>query len=208
MIPGSAATIQGTVAEPAAILLQCAVRFSPEARSRATGAPYHMHSNQLDGFMQRNNGQSPQAESSVLKRVLVVDDEEAVRRLVAAYLSRYGFSVESAADGKQALQRLEKASFDLVITDLHMAEVDGSMVSRALKERFPRTVVVIMTGDLTVDLKHLSHVSQADMVLYKPFSMDQLPTLGERFTNREVGPGCASAVFKNRGRVRSTLESI
>jgi len=87
-------------------------------------------------------------------RVLVVEDEAAIRNLVAAVLESEGFGVETAADGEVAIQRLNLApeagagrpGFDLVLTDLAMPGADGMAVAREARRRAPRARVILMTG--------------------------------------------------------------
>ena len=87
-------------------------------------------------------------------RVLVVDDSELARALVARVLFDAGFEVSSAADGAAALRSLDHQSFDVVITDLRMPEVDGLMVLAAVKERAVGTEVIILTGTHAHDIEY------------------------------------------------------
>jgi PAS domain S-box-containing protein len=91
-------------------------------------------------------------------RVLVVEDEEPIRGLVAAVLESEGFEVETAADGEAALRRLAsrvgpcgaegaaRSGFDLVLTDLAMPGADGMAVAREVRRSAPATRVILMTG--------------------------------------------------------------
>ena len=67
----------------------------------------------------------PNQSSPVPKRILLIDDEEAVRLKVGEILKRAGYEVQSAADGKSGLDLFQRQSFDLLITDLLMPEGDG-----------------------------------------------------------------------------------
>jgi len=79
--------------------------------------------------------------------VLVVDDERAIRFLLAELLNRDNHTVEMAADGKFAIEKLQDREFDLVISDLHMQEIDGIGVLKATKEKNGNTEVLILTGN-------------------------------------------------------------
>jgi DNA-binding NtrC family response regulator len=79
-------------------------------------------------------------------KVLVVDDEVKNAELVAAELRDAGFEAEFVNGGAAALRRLEAARFDAVVTDLRMAPPDGMAVLEAVRERWPGTVVVMMTA--------------------------------------------------------------
>lgn len=66
--------------------------------------------------------------------ILVIDDEERIRHLVRMYLEREGYSVEEAENGRQALDKIEKREYALLIVDLMMPEVDGWRVCREVRE--------------------------------------------------------------------------
>jgi two-component system response regulator AtoC len=83
---------------------------------------------------------------SVLKKVLIVDDEENQRLVLRAKLRRAGFEVETAASGKEALETYGKFSPDLVLSDLKMPEVSGLDLIRALKARGNGTLVILMSA--------------------------------------------------------------
>lgn len=82
--------------------------------------------------------------------ILVVDDEQAIRFLLTEVLTKDGHSVTAAADGSIATEKLQAANYDLVITDLHMPDVDGIGVLRAAKKKQANTEVLILTGRGTV----------------------------------------------------------
>ena len=105
------------------------------------------------------------------KRILVVDDERDVRSLVCHILVDQGYQVDQAVDGREALQKIQSQSPDLVVLDLMMPEVDGWQVLRELKALAtrPRVVVLSAFGDL-------QRVTEAGAVgfLAKPFRFAQL----------------------------------
>lgn len=84
-------------------------------------------------------------------RILVVDDEEVTRLSLAEILSLEGYQVISAGSGEEALQKLEEETFDLVLADLVMKEVDGLQVVEAVKKRSPETVVIMLTAYGTLE---------------------------------------------------------
>lgn len=83
-------------------------------------------------------------------RVLVVDDEEIVRRGFARSLAA-DYDAWSAADGSEALEAMERRPADVVLLDLRMPGAQGLEVLRALKQKWPETEVVIITGYPSVD---------------------------------------------------------
>ncbi len=82
--------------------------------------------------------------------ILVVDDEQAIRHLLSEVLAKDGHHVQNASDGDAALEILGASDFDLVVSDLHMKDVDGISVLRATKTKSPYTEVLILTGKGTV----------------------------------------------------------
>ncbi len=84
-------------------------------------------------------------------RVLVVDDEEVVRLSHIRTLASVHCSVEVVADGEQAIAAMERRAADVVLLDLRMPGMDGMAVLKALKQRWPATEVVIVTGYPTIE---------------------------------------------------------
>src|SRR5581483_11813406 len=83
------------------------------------------------------------------KRILLVDDEAAIRELLGDILAEDQHTVESAGDGREALQKLEHGAYDLVLVDMRMPGIDGPGLYRALAARRPESCAhfVFMTGD-------------------------------------------------------------
>lgn len=79
-------------------------------------------------------------------RVLVVDDEPAVREALAAALEVEGYAVTLAQDGREALRSLKRERFDLIFLDVLLPRIGGASVLKAIKRRDPEAVVVIITG--------------------------------------------------------------
>jgi CheY-like chemotaxis protein len=106
--------------------------------------------------------------------VLVVDDEEIVRLVIARTLRLSGFDVFEARDGLEALARMPVAAPDLVLTDLNMPRCNGEMLCAEIKRRHAAAgvQVVIMTGG-PLDEAHMRELGCA-AVMYKPLT-DRLP---------------------------------
>ena len=106
--------------------------------------------------------------------VLVVDDQEIICELIAAYLSADGHEAAMVWDSTEALARFEAGNFDLVITDQSMPGMSGEQLARKIKERRPGTHVIMLTGfgdDLLTDGKAPEGI---DRILSKPVSSDEL----------------------------------
>lgn len=100
--------------------------------------------------------------------VLVVDDEQGIRDMLARHLRFVGYEVLRAADGRQALEILERHCVDVVVTDLVMPEMDGVSLMRALREGYPTVPFIAITGH--VELRHLLTAMRlgAEDCLFKP----------------------------------------
>jgi DNA-binding NtrC family response regulator len=84
-------------------------------------------------------------------KVLVVDDEEVVRRSHLTVLRNTQSRVEAVPDGEQALRAMEAGPFDVVLLDLRMPGMDGMTVLKTIKRRWPDSEVVVITGYPSVE---------------------------------------------------------
>jgi len=107
-------------------------------------------------------------------RVLVVDDERSMRELLAIMLRQAGHDVTVADGGEAAIKALKSDTFDLVITDLRMREVDGLAVLRAAKEQSPQTVVLVITAFASTETAVEAMKLGAYDYLAKPFKVDEI----------------------------------
>jgi DNA-binding NtrC family response regulator len=109
-----------------------------------------------------------------MARILVVDDEPKLGRVVAQMLELDGHAVVRAGGGREALARLAEDDFDLVVTDLRMPDVDGLAVLRAARAKAPPPEVVLMTAYATAESAVEAMKAGAADYVIKPFSMDEL----------------------------------
>ena len=115
-----------------------------------------------------------QATVSTSPHVLFVDDETALRALMAERLSERGFEVVEADSGERALELLDQFAFDILITDLRLPGIDGTRVIDAALARYPGIVAIVITGYGTVkDAVHAIKKGASDFIA-KPFQFDEL----------------------------------
>jgi len=107
-------------------------------------------------------------------RVLVVDDEQSMRDLLAIMLSQAGYDVVVADGGEAAIEILKAESFELVVTDLRMRKVDGMSVLKAAKQLSPRTVVLVVTAYASTETAVEAMKLGAYDYVTKPFKLDEL----------------------------------
>ena len=105
-------------------------------------------------------------------RILVVDDEEKMRRLLEMSLKNMGHEVVQAADGIEALARFDEAPFDLMMTDLNMPRMDGMQLLKNLRERGEEIPVIVLTafGSIETAVQAMK-LGAADYII-RPFEME------------------------------------
>jgi DNA-binding NtrC family response regulator len=113
-------------------------------------------------------------------RALVVDDEPTICRASEKILSREGYWVKTAYSGKQALSLLEQEPFDILFTDLKMAEMGGMELLETLRTRFPYVVPVVITGFATIASAVETMKLGAFDYLPKPFTPDEMAAVAKR----------------------------
>jgi DNA-binding NtrC family response regulator len=113
-------------------------------------------------------------------RILVVDDEDALRMVLSSELEGEGYKVASASDGAEAIDILKKDEFDLILLDIKMPNVDGFEVLKFVKETHPNTKVIMLTG--FADLKNAIESKKlgAEDFVSKPYDLVDLLTTVER----------------------------
>ena len=121
------------------------------------------------------------------RRVLVVDDEAGLRRIVRRYLEGRGHRVDEAGSGGEALERIGAAEYDAVLLDLKMPEMPGDELFRVLRERHPETAgrVVFATGDVISPARRAFLDASGRPAFEKPFDLAEVA--------REVERQCESA---------------
>ncbi len=114
------------------------------------------------------------AKKSAPERILVVDDERLLRWSVAETLTARGYEVSEAADARSAIQALgDGDDVDLVLLDLRLPDADDLRVLTKIREKAPRTPVILMTAFATREIVEEA-VALGASVLHKPFDLDDL----------------------------------
>jgi two-component system KDP operon response regulator KdpE len=106
-------------------------------------------------------------------RILIVDDERQITRVLRTSLQSHGYEVDVAQDGLEALRLFEQGSPDLVVTDLSMPNMDGVELTRALRKLGDTPIIVLSVREQDVH-KVMALDSGADDYVTKPFSMPEL----------------------------------
>ncbi len=119
----------------------------------------------------------PQAETAAApERVLVIDDEETIAAMIAEALREDGYRVETVHDGAEALEKVDREQFGLVIADYRMPSVQGRQLYDELCERRPGPVrgLLLTTGDTMSDEPFETARSNGVSILNKPFNLEDL----------------------------------
>ena len=133
-------------------------------------------------------------------RVLVVDDEPALRSAVQRALALERYDVALAEDGRQALDRLAAEELDAVVLDIAMPHVDGLEVCRRMRQAGDRTPVLMLTARDAIDDRVAGLDAGADDYLVKPFALRELLARLRALLRRVETPGAAPALRRPRAR--------
>ena len=117
-------------------------------------------------------------------RILVVDDDESVRKTTVAFILKMGYPCDAVSSGEEALERLQREHFDIVVSDIAMEGMNGLEFMKRAKERFPQLDFIIMTG-YAAEYSY-SHIIKAGAVDYlaKPFERAELQARLKRATRK------------------------
>ena len=117
------------------------------------------------------------------RQLLVVDDSEAMQKLLSQALSLMGYDVTLSGNGIEASTLFVNGSYDLVMTDLHMPLMNGWELSRIVKEQSPNTPVVVITGSCDDMLWEKLNMNLVDAIIPKPFKLEEIKKAVQRLLN-------------------------
>ncbi|NOY58004.1 MAG: response regulator [Calditrichaeota bacterium] len=112
-----------------------------------------------------------------MKKILVIDDEEMILDMLKQILEREGYEVLTASDGTEGMDAFQHRQIDLVITDIFMPRKEGISVVYDLREKYPETKIVAISGGGRLDSKDYLRYAEklgADQTLAKPFSRSEI----------------------------------
>ncbi len=109
-------------------------------------------------------------------RVLIVDDDEPHAQAVAESLERVGYECATANSGERGTAMIESETYDVVVTDLRMDDVDGLDILRKTKEELPDAEVILLTGQASVQSALTAGQAGASMYLTNPLEINELRT--------------------------------
>jgi len=120
-----------------------------------------------------------------MENILLVDDDKYILDILSELLKRWGYNPIKAASGEEALEKLEEISVDLVITDIVMPEMDGYALINKILEKYPDTIIIVLTGYPSFDSAVQSIRGGAYDFLAKPVNSEELKMKIERCIERK-----------------------
>jgi CheY-like chemotaxis protein len=138
-----------------------------------------------------------------MQQILVVDDEDSVRDSLALALGRGGFSIETACDAEEALEKFHAHRYPLVLTDMRMSGMSGADLARALKLICPEQKVILVTA-----FRPANGMEMFDEVIQKPFWVDDLLRKVNAVLARPDGGDCAASPRSPAPSLRATKFSL
>ena len=107
-------------------------------------------------------------------RILVIDDEESIRRTISMTLQRAGYVVDTAENGKQAIEKAQANYYNLALIDVRLPDIEGTELLSALRETTPKMVKIILTGYPALENAVRAINKGVDAYLIKPVNTDEL----------------------------------
>ncbi len=159
--------------------------------------------------------------STIPVQVLIVDDDEAHAQAVADSLLKVNCNCSVAASGERGIARIESETFDVVVTDLKMGDIDGLAILRKTKEELPEAEVIVLTGHGSINSAVTAMQHGAYTYLTKPLDINELRTAVDKASarlrlirrNAELRRSLDEkfgfeGVIGNSGRMREVIETL
>ncbi len=118
-------------------------------------------------------------------RILVIDDEESIRRTVSMTLEHAGYVVDTAENAKQAIEKAEANFYNLALIDIRLPDMEGTELLTVLKETTPKMVKIILTGYPTLENAIKATNNGVDAYLIKPVNADELLKLIKKHLDKQ-----------------------
>src|SRR3954449_466230 len=120
-----------------------------------------------------------------LRSILIADDEESIRHVLATLLGERGYEVRAVADGEEALRELSARDYDALVTDVRMPRLNGLELVKAAQSASPDTTVIVMSAYGSHDLAIEAMKAGAYDYLGKPFRPDEVLLVLRKAEERE-----------------------
>jgi CheY-like chemotaxis protein len=135
---------------------------------------YPVSTNQSDEMISSQSVELMNLQVLSGKRILIVDDDELNKALAAYILENYDADIETASDGKEALDRIREENYDMILMDLHMPEMSGIEVVKEIRKRKINTPVIAITGNVLKSEKEKCMSAGMSEYISKPYDESEL----------------------------------
>jgi DNA-binding NtrC family response regulator len=106
-------------------------------------------------------------------RIIIIDDDESIRKILATILEEEGYKVDTANTGKEAIQKTNERVYNLALIDMRLPDIEGIDLLLKIKDTTPRMRKIIITGYPTIQNAMEAVNRQADAFILKPFDMEK-----------------------------------
>lgn len=143
-------------------------------------------------------------------RILVIDDDESIRKVLATILEENGYVVDTARNGKEAIEKSNTKFYNLALIDIRLPDMEGTKLLTAMKETTPKMVKVIVTGYPSLQNAIEAVNEGADAYVMKPFNLDSvLNTIKEHLKKqqeaRKYSEGKVAEFIETRAKELETM---
>lgn len=119
-------------------------------------------------------------------RILIIDDDESIRKVLATILEEKGYVVDTAENGKEAIEKSNAKFYNLALIDIRLPDMEGTKLLTAMRETTPKMVKIIITGFPSLQNAMEAVNRGADAYILKPFNMDNvLNTIKEHLKKQQ-----------------------
>jgi DNA-binding NtrC family response regulator len=119
-------------------------------------------------------------------RIIVIDDDESIRKILATILEEEGYEVDTANTGKEAMRKTNERVYNLALIDMRLPDIEGIDLLMKVKDTTPRMRKIIITGYPTIQNAMEAVNRQADAFILKPFDMERvLQTIREQLKKQD-----------------------
>lgn len=121
--------------------------------------------------------------SKMQKRILVIENDAFIQALLSDLLTRFGYCVTRVQSGAEALEMIHRESFDTILLDIHLYDMDGKVIYQKVKERSEEVArkIVFVTGDLGNPETAVFIKETGNLSLQKPFTITEIKELLKKF---------------------------
>ncbi len=138
--------------------------------------------------------------------VLVVDDDDNLRELLEEAILEWGYDVTTAGSGREALRRMARKRFRIIICDLKMPGMDGLELLRKIRKRDETARLIIITGYATIDTAVKTIEAGAFDYVTKPFQLNDLKRIMKKAMVKAVVPASRKRLLEKLGRAYGKLD--